>query len=155
MALSPDELDALRRNSKLRIDKEGRWWLDRHLVENERVQTLFHKCLSKDDATERLMLTVGTQWAYVQTVDDTAWFISRVQVDATGCRLMLADGTKETLDPTSLSMASDTDVYCVIGGNRRARFLRTALIDLAPYLEETTHGIGIRLGTVVYDIRME
>ena len=155
MALTAEQLDVLRRNSKLRIDREGRWWLDGRLVENDKVQVLFHQCLSVDPVSGQPRLTVGTQWAFVQFIDDTAWFVTRVQVEHDRCLLTLADGSLEHLEPTTLSMASDVDVYCVLSGSRRARFLRAALIDLAPHIEETRNGIGVRLGETVHDIAME
>lgn len=155
MALTPEQLDYLRRHSKLRIDRESKFWLDGRLVENERVQLLFHQCLHIEESTGDLKLVVGQQWAYIETIDDTGWFVRRVEVGADGCMLTLADESRERLDPSTLTMATDTDVYCVISGNRRARFLRAALIDIAPALEETKAGIGLRAGDVLYDIATE
>lgn len=155
MALTPEQLDVLRRNSRLRIDREGRWWLDRRLVENDKVQVLFHQCLSVDAETGQHKLTVGSQWAYVQFVDDTAWFVKRVHLVEPNIILTLADGSQEPLEPATLSMSSPTDLYCVLSGGRRARFLREGLIDLAPYLQETEDGLGLRAAGSLYAISEE
>ena len=155
MALTPDQLDYLRRHSKLRLDREGQFWLDGRRVENERVQVLFHRGLSADAKTGGLKLTVGGQWAYIETIDDTGWFVSRAELRPDGCWLTLADESRERLNADTLTMTSETDVYCVLSQNRRARFLRAALIDVASGVEETRHGIGLRIGPQVYEIVRE
>jgi hypothetical protein len=62
--MDPELLEALRRDSGLRLDAEGRFFFHERPVENQRVQALFHRHLAvKSDGDVTLM--VGEQWAYV------------------------------------------------------------------------------------------
>lgn len=153
MALDPERLDFLRRNSTLRLDKAGRWSMNDQLVEHPRVQKLFHRGIRAAD--DGYTLHVGAQWAYIQFVEDTAFFVRRATIDGQEVRVHLMDDTVETLDPVSLSRTSDIDVYCAVKEGHRARFLASALVDLMPVLEEHHGGYAVNLGGTLYPIPSE
>ncbi|MFT7622976.1 MAG: hypothetical protein ACI9WU_002151 [Myxococcota bacterium] len=171
MAISPQRLDHLRRNSRLRLDKEGRWSLDGRPVEHPRVQRLFHQGVRAEgpDAPAPYSLHVGEQWAYIQFIEDTAYFVVKARIqeasragsvsEAGRVVVSLADGTEQDLDPASISMSGPEDLYCVLANGHRARFGRDALAALLPLLEEDPEGppdqLGIRLGPVFHSIRVE
>ena len=153
MALDPERLDFLRRNSTLRLDKAGRWSMNDKLVEHPRVQKLFHRGIRAAD--DGYTLHVGTQWAYIQFVEDTAFFVRRAELNGAEVRLHLLDDTVETLDPKSLARTSDSDVYCTVKGGHRARFLASALVDLMAELEEHDGGYALNLGGALHPIPSE
>ncbi len=121
--MDPVELDHLRRHSGLRIDRLGNWWFRGKRVEHPRVQALFHRGLEVTD--QGLVLRVGPQWAFVETVDDTAWFVERL--DADGLRLL--SGERTGWDGVRLA-EDDEGAVATLSDGRRARLLRLALLDL-------------------------
>jgi len=132
---APPDLEALRRASGLRLDRDGRWWRGAAPVEHERVAALFDRGLRVDDAGE-VRLVVGAQWCYVE-VEETAYVVRRVRDGADGpIRLVLNDGAEEALDPSTLMVWGDRDLYCrVKGGRCPARFLRDAYHQVVWHLE--------------------
>ena len=126
LAITPERLDFLRSNSKVRVDKEGRWSMDGRLVEHPRVQRLFHSSVSVGE-DGRPVLRVGPQWCYVQFVDDTVFFVERIRRGPDDrLVVVLADGAEEILRPESLTRRGETDVYCRLGNGHRARCAGTA-----------------------------
>ncbi len=134
--MDPDALALLRRHSGLRIDRSGRWWFRERPVENDRVNTLFHRGLEATD--EGLVLRVGEQWAYVETVDDTPWFVERA--DGSSLRLLAGELVRweavVRLEVGALHGADDERVVAVLADGRVARFTRLAALDLAPLLDD-------------------
>lgn len=84
------QLNALRRNSGLRLTKGGQFFFHDRPVENTRVQTLFHGGLDvrpNGDVT----LTVGQQWAFVEC-ESVARFVHQLAPVDRALRLRLLDG---------------------------------------------------------------
>lgn len=154
MTIDPERLDWIRRHSRIAIDREGRFSHDGRPVEHPRVNRLFHAGL-RQGAGGEVTLHVGTQWCYVESVADTAFFVVKAAVAADRVRLVLADGSTEDLAPETLGRRGPEDVYCTLSGGRRARFLRDALAALAPHLEERDGAIGLALGSEFHPISLE
>jgi len=153
MALTPERLDFLRRNSKVALDREGRWSMDGKPVEHPRVQRLFHRGVEVADGGFKLR--VGQQWCWIQFIADTAFFVEKARVDGDTVVLTLADETEETLDPSTLTQGGEIDLYCTLSGGRRARFLRSALAALEPVLTSVDGALAVRLGGAVHSIGKE
>jgi len=134
MQLTPEALEALREKSGLRIDGEGHFWLRGRRVENDRVERLFHRGLRWDG--RRVSLHVGEQWAYVEKIDDVAWFVERVTAGA----LVLRQDEPVALREAAFEIAPTGPyagcVYANLPDGRRARFQRLAQLDLQPLLGE-------------------
>ncbi len=135
MALPPDVLDHLRRNSRLRLDCDGHFWLAEERVAHPRVERLFHQGLSLEADTGRLVLRVGPQWAYVQFVDDVPWFVTRLRRTNDALHATLADGSEVDLDPSTLEMTPAGHVHAELSGRGRARLLRDATSALTRWLD--------------------
>ena len=108
------DLEKLRENSGIRIDREGQFWFRDGPVENEKVHDLFSSGLSvRPDG--RPILTVGKQWCYVE-VEDTPWIIQGVRVDNKGTVLLrLNTGKTHQLQVASLFLSTDGFLYCRLG----------------------------------------
>lgn len=133
----PFDLDAMRRQSGLRIDRDGTWWFRGEPMQNQRVVELFERGLRVDDAGE-VQLHVGDQWCYVD-VDETAYVVRRARDEGKGedaaVILVLNDHTEEPLDPSTLMVLGDEELYCRVDGGRcPARFLRDAYHHVAHWL---------------------
>ncbi|MBT9561080.1 MAG: hypothetical protein IV100_33965 [Myxococcales bacterium] len=157
MQLTPEALAALREKSGLRIDADGHFWLRGKPVENERVEWLFHRGLRWDG--HRVSLHVGEQWAYVERIDDVAWFVERVL----GGALLLRQDERVPLRDVHFELADGGPragcVYADLPDGRRARFERLAQLDLEPLLEEQdgalvlrVEGAVVRVGTVAHAV---
>lgn len=145
----PAALDALRRKSGLRIDAAGRFHFRGREVENERVQRLFHRGLRWDEHEGLASLHVGTQWAFIEQVDDVAFFVERVQDG----RLRLRSGEAFALDLGTFESRGD-GLYVTLPDRRRARLDRLAVMDLAPLLVEAPDGFALEWGGRTLPVRV-
>ena len=69
-------------------------------------------------------------------VADTFYVVRSLEIDQEGITLLLNDGSKEPLDPNTLSVGPEEVLYCrVKGGEHRARFHRPAYYQLAQMVE--------------------
>lgn len=84
MTISPDELEALRRNSGIALSSDGVWRYRDARVPHPRVQELFHRGLELR-ADGQIILNVGKYWCYV-TCESVARFVD-------GITLRPAEGT--------------------------------------------------------------
>ena len=128
------DLDNIRRNSGISLDRSGRFLHEEEPIENERIQALFRKGIVVREDGE-VTLHVGNQWCYVKC-EGVAVFVHTVAVDDDGvCELTLSDGTRERLLLDTLIAVENNDLYCFVKERRvAARFLRGAYHQLAPHL---------------------
>ncbi len=75
--VEPEWLEALRRNSGLALDAEGRWHYASGFVENERVSEMFHRGVAVRPDGE-VTLSVGKMWAYVKC-EGPAFFVRSIR----------------------------------------------------------------------------
>jgi len=70
-------------------------------------------------------------------VEDTAFFIQRVDKENNGFLLYLNDDTKEYLNPKTLYIGKNNILYCKVKNGRfPAKFTRSAYYQIAEYIEE-------------------
>jgi len=136
----------------IRLDREGRWFHDNVEITHKRTIDLFNKSIKKDPAGG-YMLHVGVEYCHI-VVEDTAYFVKRVDYDGDRCVLWLSDGEVEDLNPATLRVGDENAMYCdVKGGEFPAKFTRPAYYQLTDNLEETDDGYGIRIGGKVWPIK--
>ena len=152
MALDPDKLDWFRRNSRIGLDRHGQWRFDGNPVENPKVQKLFHRGVRIDESTGEAQLHVGTQWCFIQDLEDTAFFVDKVRIEGEQVRLQLLDGSTQPLAPDTVCQRGPIDVYCRLENGQQARFLRDALAQLGPLLSEKGDKVGVMLKGAFYPI---
>jgi hypothetical protein len=82
-------------------------------------------------------------------VEDVPWVVTRVERRGEVLSVVLSDGSREDVDPTTLRLGAGDVPYCAVkGGTFEARFSRAAafqLLALAEYDESTGRGT-LRLG---------
>lgn len=113
-------LEALRRNSGLALDPEGRWRYGTGFVENERVAELFHAGLAVRPDGE-VTLTVGKMWAYVKC-EGPAFFVRSVRGREVA---LLGGGTRSLGVDAVFGWGPDERLYLWVGGQPPAKVLRT------------------------------
>lgn len=105
----------------------------------------------------RFILENGYDWTYL-TVEDTPFFVASLVLEpqdsdeVESVQVTLTDGSRESLDPTSLSLDEEGVVVCrVRGGAYEARFQPAAQAALGPVLQELpTGGFGVRIDSAVH-----
>ena len=121
-------------NSEIRFGRDGRWYADGQVVENQRIADLFsrHVCRRPDGG---YALRIADEQAPI-VVEDTPYVVTGVGRDGDGrLQLELNDGSREPLDPHTLRSGPADVLYCrVKAASEPARFLRAAYYQIAPYV---------------------
>ena len=80
-------------------------------------------------------------------VHTAPYFVRRVDIGSDAVMLQLSDGTRETLDPSTLRLLEGRYLHCrVKGGAHEARFGRPAWHEIAERIEESEGGTVLRIG---------
>ncbi len=80
-------------------------------------------------------LELGEDRASVR-IEDTPWVVTQVDGDpGAGFTVVLNDGSREPLDPTTLSTSPEHVLYCRVKSGHPARFLRPAYYALVRFAE--------------------
>jgi hypothetical protein len=133
--LGRDPLELLRSRSGLSIDPEGRFLHRGEPITHARTLEVLWRSLERT-ADGRYLVRIGRESAYVE-VADAPYAVRAVEEDPGGApRLVLSDGSREPLDPRTLSVGADGVLRCAVKGGHAARFGRTAQVTLGMALEE-------------------
>lgn len=127
-----------------RIDRDGTWLHEGREVTHPGILANLFANLARDE--EGHFLQVGPRRIPVQ-VDETPFVVIRMEVQQTQIDrieplvLVLSDGSREALDPRSLSIGPGNVPHCrVKGGAFEARISLQAWLHLAERLEEDEAG---------------
>lgn len=127
------------RESKLRLDREGRFWHEGEIVERPALALALHRWLGRHPTDGRPILSNGYDWCYVE-VEDTTSFVQSVRAPSTPNAppiLLLRDGSEEPLDPAAVVTDDEGVCFVRLGGDRgEARFGRHAQTELGAYLAD-------------------
>lgn len=118
-------------NSTIRFGRDGRWYADEQPIANPRIARLFSQSVHRrDDGAYELR--IAEERAPI-TVDDTPYVVTGASPHSDGTvSLDLNDGSREMLDPGSLSVGDGEVLYCTVkDGRESARFLRPAYYQVA------------------------
>jgi uncharacterized protein len=135
------------RESRIRLDGDGRFWHDGALIERPALQAALHRWIRRHPEDGRYILENGYDWCYF-AVDDVPCFVTALRAAADALVLTLADGTEEPLDPATLREGPGGALYARVkahgpGGAWAAKLTRAAQAALAPFVvEEEADGGG-------------
>jgi hypothetical protein len=137
-----DALELLRSRSGLSIDDEGRFLHRGEPIEHERTLEVLWRSLARVP-DGRWIVRIGRESGYVE-VRDTPFVVRAVGGLEEGERpwVLLADGSREPLDPATLRLGADGVLRCGVKGGADARFSRAAHVALGSALEEAPEGSG-------------
>jgi hypothetical protein len=122
-------LEELREQSGLRLDREGRFWHRGDPVEHARTVAVLHQGIHRAP-DGRWATRIGKDWAYLE-VEDAGLFVRRIE----GRRAQLVSGEWVEFDPAALASGADDALYARVRGER-ARLTRPAQLSLADQLRE-------------------
>lgn len=132
------------RESKIRLDGEGKFFDDGGYVEHAKLQQALHTWIGRHPDDGRYILTNGYDWTYF-TVDDVPFFVRAIRDVDGDAMLVLSDETEEPLDPATVTMGPHGDLYLEVkhpspdkakSGPFRAKLTRHAQTQLGPFLDE-------------------
>jgi hypothetical protein len=119
----------LSRETRIRIDRDGRFWNEESLITHEALARSLAGWVDIDPESGRYILKNSVNWAFV-TVED-APLVVRSFARTPAPEVTLSDGTSEPLDLATLRLDADDVPYCdVRGGKLPARFTRSAAYAL-------------------------
>jgi hypothetical protein len=127
-------------SGKISFRRDGNWYTDDERIDNPRIALLFSKSIQRA-SDGSFFLQVGDERAPI-TVEDTPYVVRTLEDDgAEGFVIVLNDGEREPLDPSTLEVGVDNALYTrVKQGRFRARFLRNAYYHLADRLDSDPDG---------------
>lgn len=146
------------RESQIRLDANGRFWLGGEPVVHPKMQQAFTRWIRRHPDDGRIVLSNGYDWTYIE-VDDAPFFVTSVSETLGRLTLTLSDGEQEALQPSHQLhwRAANGALYCrVKNGEFDARFMAQAQAGLGPWL----HSLGedryeLRSGDLVIPIRVD
>ena len=128
-------LEAIRRQSGLRLDREARFWLHDEPITHARTLSALHAGMALHERTGEPIVRVGREWAYVE-VEDTPAFVVGLEGPPNAFVMRLADGEREPLVPRALVLRGEAALYTRVRDNTLpARFLRAAWQVLSEHIE--------------------
>ena len=137
----------LTRESRIRLDREGRFWHEGARVEHPGLQKAFSAWVARHPVDGRYVLQNGQDWCYLE-VEDTPFQVVSVVFGpsgeerpegegASGGELLLSDGTSEPLEPSLLAVDDEGVLFATVkAGHFEARFSRQAQLELGEALVE-------------------
>jgi hypothetical protein len=145
------------RESKIRLDGEGRFWHDGERVDHPGLARGLHTWIGRHPNDGRIVLENGWDWCYL-AVDDAPYFVRGVSIERgaaqdPGERLVvrLSDESAEPLVLESLRVDAQGAIRCEVkhaakGGPFAARFDRHAAAALGELLHEVDGRVVLRVG---------
>ncbi len=142
MPVPEDVLELLRSQSGLSIDEEGRFLHRGEPIRHARTLEVLWRSLERVP-DGRWLVRIGRESGYVE-VGETPFVVRGVGGLEEGERpwLLLADGTREPLDPATVRVGADGVLRCAVKGGEPARFSRAAHLALGSALDEEPAGSG-------------
>ncbi|MEZ4269815.1 MAG: hypothetical protein R3F39_25940 [Myxococcota bacterium] len=107
--MEPSHLEMLRRQSGLALNRDGAFIYRGALVDNPRVQALFHQGLAVRPDGD-VTLTVGAQWAYV-ACEGVALFVDGLEAESGALVLRLRGRTPVRCSEPHIAFGPDDRVY--------------------------------------------
>ncbi len=140
MPPSEAALELLRSASGLAVDDEGRFLHRGEPVTHARTLEVLWRSLEPASGG-RWLVRVGRESAYV-SVAETPWVVRGVELGDRSSHpvLLLADGSREPLDPATLRLGEDGVLRCALSRGRPGRFGRAAQVALGMALDEDPPG---------------
>jgi hypothetical protein len=140
------------RESKIRLDGEGKFFDNGGYVEHAKLQQALHTWIGRHPDDGRYILTNGYDWTYF-AVDDVPFFVRAIREVDGDAMLVLSDETVEPLDPKTVTTGERGELYVEIqhpsadkakAGPFRAKLTRHAQTQLGPFLDQRDERVILR-----------
>jgi hypothetical protein len=142
------------RESRIRVDRDGRVWHEGERIDNARLAEALASWIDLDADTGRWVMRNSLDWCFV-TVDDVPLVVRSVRFEPEGMTVALSDGSTERLRLDTLRLRDDGEVFAYVRGSTLlARFSRAASFALLDRVEEGPDGPCLRLGDARIALRI-
>ena len=142
-AQSLTEVVIPKENAVFWMDDRGRWHNRHGRFEHKRIIDYFNRSIGYDESGYYITQIRGPVREKVYfRYEDTPLFVFRI-INADPLQLALNTGQTLPLDPQQLFIKAD-QLY-QRHGDQVIKFSERTLVDMAPYLEDTSNGLVIRL----------
>jgi hypothetical protein len=126
-------------NTKIRIDKDGRWFYEESEIIHPTILKLFCDSLEIDEQG-RYRIIVENELCYID-VEDAPFIVRIIRGDCEcGFELFLNNLHTEPLDPETLFFGCDNIMYARLANGIVVKFSRAAYYQLALMMEENEAG---------------
>jgi hypothetical protein len=112
-------------DESLTLTSQGTWVHQNLEFQNQNLIALFHRSIRWDPEEKRFFIQIGKQGASFR-VEDTAYFVVRIDDSKYPWVLTLSDESEETLAEETLCMGRAGQFYCRVKEGFRARLSRAA-----------------------------
>ncbi len=137
---------------EITIDKEGIWYHKGAKIIRKDIIKFFYEHIDLD-IYGRYIISWRNEKCIVD-VEDTAFFIQRVDKVDNNFLLYINDDTQEKLEPDTLFINKNNVLYCKIKNKKfPAKFLRAAYYQIAEYIKEENGKYYIRVNNKKYFIK--
>ncbi|MBX7142976.1 MAG: DUF1285 domain-containing protein [Oligoflexia bacterium] len=134
----------------LKLDRNGKWWHDGKEFQNTKLAKLFHRSIEWQADRNEYLIKIGREQATFD-VEDCAYFVVSIDDREIPWRLTFIDDSTQALDPHSLELGTDNQVYTKTTAGHRAKLLRSAHQVLLRHVIDDEHleacGVRIRLAS--------
>lgn len=119
------------------ISKNGNWYYNGQEIIHERVLKFLSLHLRRNSKGKHYIAVKGEcRSVDVEETPLVICIVSHVQSSPETLRLILNDGSEEILQPDTLTIDDQDNIYCWVREKKlEARFKRTGYIELAKYLQ--------------------
>lgn len=126
-------------NTRIRIDKDGRWFYEESEIIHPTILKLFCDSLEIDEQG-RYRIIVENELCYI-AVEDAPFIVRIIRGDCEcGFELFLNNLQTEPLDPETLFFGNDNIMYARLANGIVVKFSRAAYYQLALMMDENETG---------------
>ncbi len=119
----------------LELTSEGQWIHNGIQFQNEKLSELFSRSIVWNEITNEYLVEIGNQRATF-TCHDTAFFVRAINDTTNPWMLTISDGTQEPLQPETLTLGPNNNVYCTVHKIHRAKLLKSSHQTLAAHVTD-------------------
>jgi hypothetical protein len=128
------------RESGIVLDRSGVFWHRGEKITRKSMREAFFRWLRRHPDDGRFILENGYDWTYIE-VQGTPYFVESARVRTSDIEITLSDGSKESLQISSVSVGPADALHCrVKGGRFDARFKPGAQLGISDALAFSADG---------------
>ncbi len=130
----------------IRIDKEGTWYYRGAEMLRKDIVYLLYRHLRIDESG-RYLIDYNNERFYVDA-EDTPFVIKAIyrsisEEEGDAITILMPDGSREWLDPSTIRIGGDNTLYCTMTSRGfKARFSRASYYQIAEYIESEAEEDG-------------
>lgn len=128
------------KGENITLKANGLWFSDGTEITHEQTVEIFFKSIHFDEDEDAWYLQIGAERMYIE-VQDTAYFVKRIEVADKNCTFFLTDGREWKLSDVKVSYSEGTGkfgpkLYLTDGSGSRASFFSHTYYEAMKFVEK-------------------